>query len=607
MLMITLRNQHLIFFAKFDMPKPISMKKFLFLLTSILFFACNSEKKDSKETFDFTTTFEKSGGTQTPTYPEVIAYYKALAEKYDQIHLETIGQTDAGEPLHLVTFNPDRNFDFEEIRKEKTILLINNGIHPGESDGIDATMMLFRDLANGTKKAPKNVAITTIPVYNVGGSLNRNSGTRANQNGPEAYGFRGNAKNYDLNRDFIKSDTRNARAFAEIFHKVQPDVFVDNHVSNGADYQYTLTHLFTQHNKLGHEAGDFLHKTMMPDLEKTLLQNNWDITPYVNVFGSTPEAGFSQFMDSPRYSTGYTTLFNTLGLMVETHMLKPYKQRVEGTYALMNALIENIETKHHTDIKSIRAKTHDSFINSETYPIQWELDKSKETVLNFKGYEGNFIESEITGQKRLKYDATKPFTKEIKYSNYFKPKKEIVVPKAYIIPKGWHNIIALLQLNNLEMTQLKNDTIIRVETYHIKDFKTYSNPYEGHYTHYNTEVTKTQQKIGFKKGDFIVDTNQAAFRYLLETLEPEAVDSFFNWNFFDTILQQKEGFSAYVFEDEAKEMLAVNQRLREEFTQKKTTDTTFAKSASQQLRWIYKQSNHYEKAHMRYPIFRILK
>ena len=467
-------------------------------------------------------------------------------------------------------------------------------------------MMLLRDLANGTKKTPENVVITAITVYNVGGSLNRNSGTRANQNGPKAYGFRGNARNYDLNRDFIKSDTQNAKAFAEIFHKVQPDVFVDNHVSNGADYQYTLTHLFTQHNKLGHEAGDFLHNKMMPDLEATLLKNNWDITPYVNVFGRTPDSGFSQFMDSPRYSTGYTTLFNTLGLMVETHMLKPYKPRVEGTYALMDALIQNIETKHHTEIKEIRNKTHESFVNGETYPVQWSLDRTQKSILNFKGYEGTFVESELTGQKRLKYDASKPFTKEVEYYNYFKPTKEVSVPKAYIIPQGWHEVISLLEVNQVDFSTIKNDTLMEVEVYHIKDFKTYTNPYEGHYPHYNTEVSKSIEKIGFRKGDIIVNTNQAAFRYLLETLEPEAVDSFFNWNFFDTILQQKEGFSAYVFEDEAKELLAKNPEWKAEFEQLKATNKEFSESARQQLRWIYMKSNHYEKAHLRYPVFRIL-
>jgi len=152
--------------------------------------------------------------------------------------------------------------------------------------------MLFRDIVNGEIEIPKNTVLVTIPIYNVGGSLNRNSTTRTNQNGPKAYGFRGNARNYDLNRDFIKSDTKNARTFAHIFHLVKPDVFIDNHVSNGADYQYTLTHLFTQHNKLGGSLGNYIHTQMMPKLEKKLFKKDWDITPYVNVFNDIPEKDF---------------------------------------------------------------------------------------------------------------------------------------------------------------------------------------------------------------------------------------------------------------------------------------------------------------------------
>ncbi len=198
-------------------------------------------------------------------------------------------------------------------------------------------MLLLRDIVqnDSLKQKYKNSLIAVIPVYNVGGALNRNSHTRANQNGPVSYGFRGNGRNFDLNRDFIKQDTKNAAAFAEIFHTVNPDVFIDNHVSNGADYQYALTHLFTQHDKLGGNLGIFLENEMRPEIEKSLQEKEILITPYVNVWGNTPEAGFSQFFDSPRYSTGYTTLFHTLGLMVETHMLKPYKIRVTQTYELM--------------------------------------------------------------------------------------------------------------------------------------------------------------------------------------------------------------------------------------------------------------------------------
>ena len=324
--------------------KSLKMKKYLLILT--LVFSCQTKK----ENIDFTIVFEKSNGQETATYNETILFYKNLATYYPTVQIDSFGNTDSGKPLHLVTLNNKAEFNLETERQQKRIILINNGIHPGESDGIDATMLLFRDLANGSLKMPDNVILATIPIYNIGGSLNRNSTTRTNQNGPEAYGFRGNARNYDLNRDFIKADSENAKTFAEIFHHVKPDVFIDNHVSNGADYQYTLTHLFTQHNKLGGELGRFLHEKLQPELEQNLEQNNWSITPYVNVFNSVPEKGFSQFMDYPRYSTGYTTLFNSLGMMVETHMLKPYKQRVEGTYELMK-IMTDVVSQHSQTIK----------------------------------------------------------------------------------------------------------------------------------------------------------------------------------------------------------------------------------------------------------------
>ena len=313
----------------------ISINILLLFLTS-----CNSKQEKINQNLNFNTVFEKSSGTETATYDEIIEFYSQLSDSYQSVTIYQMGKTDSEKPLHLVTFNPNRSFESEFSKDQKqNILLINNGIHPGESDGIDASMMLIRDLANKKIKTPKNTIIAIIPVYNIGGTLNRNSTSRTNQNGPKEYGFRGNARNFDLNRDFIKSDTKNARAFADLFRTVKPALFIDNHVSNGADYQYVLTHLFTQHNKLGGELGTYLHTSLIPQLEDSLAQKKWDITPYVNVFNRTPESGFNQFFDSPRYSTGYTTLFNTLGMMVETHMLKPYDQRVKGTYELMKSFI----------------------------------------------------------------------------------------------------------------------------------------------------------------------------------------------------------------------------------------------------------------------------
>ncbi len=554
---------------------------------------------------DFETHFEKSNGLETATYQQTIKFYYNLAEVYPEISIKAIGETDSGEPLHLVTLNLDAVFDFSKIKKHnKRILLINNGIHPGESDGIAATMMLIRDIVQGKIEAPKKTVLATIPIYNIGGSLNRNSTTRTNQNGPKEYGFRGNARNYDLNRDFIKCDTKNARTFARIFHLVKPDVFIDNHVSNGADYQYTLTHVFTQHNKMGNDLGDYIHTEMMPTLKQKLLEKNWDITPYVNVFNQVPEEGFSQFMDYPRYSTGYATLFNCLGVMVETHMLKPYKQRVEGTYELMKSMID-ITEEQGDKISELRNSALANFQSKKTYPLDWIIDTTKTTTLNFKGFEGHFIESKITGANRLKYDRTKPFTKKISYQNYFKPSLKVKIPDAYIVPQGWHNVIDLLKLNSVKMHVLERDSTITVESYKIEDYKTREMPFEGHYLHYQVTVSKNNQNITFKKGDVIIKTAQPSFRYIIETLEPQAPDSFFNWNFFDTILQQKEWVSPYVWEDLAYKILDKNPKLKVEFEEKKKNEKDFADQWYSQLDWIHKQSKYYEKAHLQYPIYRL--
>ncbi len=572
------------------------------LFFTLLIFSCGEKQS---EDFDFTTRFEQSEGLETATYPEIVTFYEALANAHPSISVYTMQKTDSGERLQLVTYNPDRTFESEfGGKREKALILINNGIHPGESDGIDASMLLMRDLAEGNIDSPKNTIIAVIPVYNIGGALNRNSGTRTNQNGPKDYGFRGNARNYDLNRDFIKTDTKNAMAFTHIFRTVKPDVFIDNHVSNGADYQYVLTHLFTQHNKLGGPLGDYLHTSLMPQLEDSLAQKDWDITPYVNVFNNVPEKGFSQFKDSPRYSTGYTALYNTLGMMVETHMLKPYKDRVNGTYELMKSMIQIVDQ----DAKKIMEKRNENFAyfkTGDTYPLSWDVDTTKSSTLAFKGYEGTFINSEITGKKRLKYDTNKPFTKAVNYKNYFAPNTSTTIPEKYIIPKGYWNIIERLEQNKIKMTTIKKDTSIEATTYHIADFKTRKSPYEGHYLHYNTTVTSSDELVALFKGDVVVQTNQEGLRYILETLEPAATDSFFNWNFFDTILQQKEGFSPYVWEDKAKKLLDSNPALQLEFNEKKKTDPEFAANWYTQLDWIHKQSSNYEKAHLRYPIVRV--
>lgn len=570
------------------------MKRFLILFSFMLF---------GRSYAQMPTPYERGNGNQSTTFEEMRAYYQELAEKYTSIHYETKGEDDNNKPIDVVVFNPFGK-TLEVARKGKCILLVNNGIHPGEPDGIDATMMLMRDLATGKVKAPQNVIVVALASYNVSGILNRGSFSRANQNGPEEYGFRGNARHYDLNRDFIKTDTKNSRSFQQIFHWVKPDVFIDNHVSNGADYQYTFTYISTNKERLGNLLGNYFNNNMQKTLLKDLQEKGFMSVPYVNIHNDVPDGGFPTFMDSPRYATGYTSLFNVIGTVVETHMLKPYQERVKATYDYMRCNLDFME-QHYKEIKQKRTENLKQYQIGDKYAIAWKLDSSKYEPLDFKGFEAKYKPSDISSKDRLWYDRNAKFSKQVKLYNTYVPTKEVTIPSYYVIPQSEWEIVNLLTLNQIKMIPLKQDTVIAVEQYRIKDFKTTSSPYEGHYLHFDTSLLRESNKVNFRAGDYLVPLNQDGVKFLLETLEPEAIDSYFNWNFFDAILGQKEYYSAYVFEDTAAKLLKENKDLRAAFEREKMNNPKLAASSSAQLDWIYKHSPYYEESHLLYPIYRI--
>ena len=562
--------------------------KLLFLLfISNLLFAQNQ----------FQTPYEKGNGNQTTTYQEMGKFYDDLAQNFKTISVESFGTDDNGEPIKVVIFNPSKN-------KEVPVILINNGIHPGEPDGIDATMMLMRDCATG-KISVKDLKIVAIQAYNISGMLRRGKFSRANQNGPEEYGFRGNTRNYDLNRDFIKNDTENAKAFQSIFQHFKPIYFIDNHVSNGADYQYLFTYISTNKERLGKTLGNYFNEKMQPEIMQTLEKKGILTTPYVNIHGDSPDEGFPTFMDSPRYATGYTTLFNTMGTVAETHMLKPYKDRVRATYENMLISI-NYTEKNAKEIQNLIVESLKDYQPKMKHPIQWKVDSTKYQMIDFKGFEAGKKTSEVSGQPRLFYDRKKPFTRKVKFYNQYIPTKEIAIPTYYVIPKSEKKVLEYLKRNNIMVKEMKQDSIIFAQQYKISDFKTVKNPYEGHYIHYDTQVKAETKNVNFRKGDFLVSTQQNGVKYLLETLEPEAADSFFNWNFFDAMLGQKEYYSDYVFEDTAADLLKNNSVLRTAFEMEKIVNPDFAKDGKAQLDWVYKHSPYYEGSVGLYPIYRVL-
>ncbi len=555
----------------------------------------------------FRIPFE-SNPNQTVTYHEAIACYEKMAAAFPRIfRLEKVGDTDSGYPLHVAILSVSGEFDPERLRQAgKRILFINNGIHPGEPEGIDATLLLLRDLLTHPERLRllENTVLVVIPVYNVDGCLNRGSFSRANQNGPEAYGFRGNARNYDLNRDFVKCDSRNAQSFNRLFSTWRPDVFIDNHTSNGADYPYTMTLIATQHNKLEAPLGTFLQKTMLPELYERMAKRGWEMCPYVDGPGETPDQGLWGFCDYGRFSTGYAAFWNTIGFMPETHMLKPLADRLRSTQAFMEEVIAFLH-EHGPALSKARAEAMQRTLSKREFVLDWRMDRSQRDSFRFKGYVAKYKPSEVSGLPRLWYDRSESWERDIPYYNTFVPSLTVVKPWAYLIPQAWENVITRLQNNGVRMQRLGEDVVLEVEMYRIDSFRN-RDEWEGHYYHHSVRVTAQKRQHLFRKGDYVVVTDQVANRYLVETLEPHAPDSWFAWNFFDPILMQKEYFSAYVFEDLAAEFLRKNPAVRAELEERKAADPDFAADGRKQLDWVYRRSPWYEPTHRLYPVGRLL-
>ena len=565
--------------------------------------------------FCFNTYFSQSNinadDNKTPTYPEIIEFYKALDIKYSNAKLVAYGTTDAGLPLHVFIIDQSQKFDPSIAKSEnKTTILINNGIHPGESCGIDASMKFAEDILSGVdslNKILEKVVVCIIPVYNIGGTLNRNSFSRANQNGPEEYGFRGNSKNLDLNRDFIKCDSKEAQIFSTIFHQFNPEILVDTHVSNGADYQYNMTLLSTIPERLNKLQSNLLVNEMLPYLFKNMDKIKNPICPYVNTIKEIPDDGIAAFLDNPRFATGYASLFNTIGFTTEAHTLKPYKNQVESTYQLLR-FICFFGAKQSDLLVSLKKSADKDVAEKKSFDINYILDTTYFEPFQFMGYEANYKLSNVTKLQRLYYDRNKPFTKEIKYFSKHIPTLKVTISEYYIIPQAYAEVIQLLKINNVKLERLKADGEMEVEASYITKYKDIANaPYENHYLHTATTTRQQLQKIKFYKGDVVVKTDQKSNHFLAETLEPSAYDSYFNWNYFDGILQQKEWFSDYVFEDLADSILRTDKNLEANFRQKQSIDSSFANSQWEQLYYIYKNSIYFEKTYMRYPVMRILK
>jgi hypothetical protein len=552
------------------------------------------------------TPFERGNRNQTTTWAECIAWYEALARRYPGVlHFDVIGNSDTGLPIHAGVVCFDAEFDRARLKAAgRPVFFNNNGIHPGEPEGIDACMALVRDFCEVPQRLASlgRTVFLFIPVYNVDGANNRANTSRVNQEGPEAFGFRGNGRHLDLNRDFVKCDSLAAQAFNRFFTAWDPDVMVDTHTSNGADYAYTMTLIPTQPDKLGGELGAFLRGSMLPVIHDGMAARGWPTCPYVNPVQDTPDSGIVDFLETPRFSTGYAALHHTIGFMPETHMLKPFADR----YASMRALVETVlsfTVEHGDQIVALRRAARLAGRTRAEWPVHWALDAGKPSTFRFRGYEAKYRPSALGDYQRLWYDRSAPYERDIPYFDRFAADVRVPAPRAYVVPQQWREVAERLRWNGVRLDTVTQDREQQVAYYHVAQAPLRAHAYEGHAFHDEIVLERRHATVRLRAGDHIVPLDQDAARYAVETLEPLGHDSFFRWGFFDSVLEKKEHYSDYVFEDEAERLLAAEPELARAFDAWKRANPALAANQAAVLDFVFAHCARWrEPEWRRYPV-----
>jgi hypothetical protein len=564
-------------------------------------------------TADFPTPYELGNQNQTTSWAECIAFYQQLASHFPQaLHFQPIGVSDAGYPLYAGLVSSDGQFDREKIKQAgRPVFFNNNGIHPGEPEGVDACMALVRDFCLYPEMRAQlgETVFLFIPCYNVDGANNRNNTSRVSQVGPEMHGFRGNSLHLDLNRDFVKCDSLTAQCFNQFFTRWSPEVMVDTHTSNGADYPYTMTLIHSQPDKLGSPLGPFLRDTMLPAIYAAMEERGWPTCPYVNPIQVSPDQGIIDFLEVPRFSSGYAALHHTIAFMPETHMLKPFADR----YASMRALVETVlqfTIAHGAQISALRQQARATRPPGTAWPVSWQQDASRVSRYRFKGYAAVYRPSLLGNYQRLAYDRNAPWEAEIDYHEFFKPEISIATPRAYVIPQQWRAVVERLQWNGVQLQAISTEQAEQpLQAQVLRIVKVVSRPgaYEGHLFHDQVQLEASLQTVQLRAGDWWLPLDQPNARYAVETLEPHGHDSFFRWGFFNSILEKKEPYSDYVFEDEALDILAAEPELKAKFEQWKLDNPALLSNQEAVLDFIFHHCQRYaEPEWNRYPVLRIL-
>ena len=562
---------------------------------------------------DWITPAETSHFKTTPNYVDTRAYLQRLATATpDTLKLTRFGVSPEGRDLMLVVAASGGEFTPEAARKSgKQILMLQAGIHAGEIEGKDAGMMLLRDLTVG-KKLPHlldHTILVYLPIFNVDGHENSSPYMRINQNGPEEMGFRATAQNLNLNRDYLKADAPEMQAWLKLFHDWLPDFFVDIHTTNGADYQYDLTWYSEDWGPLDANVKAWqdtaLKQRVFPATEERghLLSQYLELKDHRDI-----SKGIVNFGSGPRFSTGYVALQNRAALLVETHMLKPYSNRVTSTYDLIVSILDEFRTHPGELRKAVEKADQDTVARKAGTEFAIAFKTSDEPVnYPLKAVDYTQTHSDISNDTWVQYDPNKPKTIEVPFWKALVPSKRVTLPEAYIVPPGWLQVIEKLQQQGIAFTRLEKPATFYVAQYRLSNPVWSPLPFEGRLMLRSFDESVLASERRFPAGSVVVKLDQRAANVAVHLLEPDAPDSLLHWGFLNAIFEEKEYGDARVLEKIAREMLANDSALRKEFDAKLAADKVFAGDPEARLQFFYERSPWYAAQNVgAYPVFRVV-
>jgi hypothetical protein len=611
------------------MPSRQARVPLLALLAAASVLALDSRPADARPApeEDWRTPAEIGGYSTTPRYAETMDYLRRLASAAPRrLRIEKFGETGEGRDLVVAIASRDGVFDPAVIhRAGRPVVLIQNAIHAGEMDGKDACLALLRDAVVTKEQAAllEKAVLVTIPIYNADGHERFGPFNRINQNGPAEMGWRTQASNLNLNRDYMKADAPETRAFFRLWNRWLPDFFVDTHSTDGADFVYDVTYYVETGPQVRPDLDEWQRRVLIPHVERSVAASGHEIAPFIALQDDTdPAQGLVIWPSTPRFSTGYASLHNRPAFLVEMHMLKDYRMRVTGTYETLRAILEVVNREAGFLVASNRradAETTSAGARADPgsrFPLRMEVGEETDPFL-FRGYRYRRSLSEVSGGVRIEYTG-QPLAIEVPRSREVRVAGSVTPPRAYIVPAPWRAVIDLLEAHGLVVRRTTRPWTGTVETYRCEGARWLERPYEGRQVLFGPGEARpgesapspgtcrtTREEISFPAGSAVVPLDQRAAAVAIHLLEPEGPDSAMAWGFFNAIFERKEYAEAYVMEEIARKMLAEQPELREEFERKVASDPGFAASPAARLDFFYRRSPWWDQRLGLVPVGRL--